>query len=112
MRLYEVSMTGADGEALNSQERMAAYRFNQKVFAREREVLVLFDEIEDVFPSALRKPDRKEIDKAWVNQLLVSDRACAWRHVSMALFARCRKDRGSGRSRCVAIRSGPIVRCR
>ena len=70
MRLYEVGMTGADGEALNSQERMAAYRFNQKVFARDREVLVLFDEIEDVFPSPRQKPDRKEIDKAWVNRLL------------------------------------------
>jgi SpoVK/Ycf46/Vps4 family AAA+-type ATPase len=70
MRLYEVSMTGSDGEALAPAERMAAYCLNQKVFARDRDVLVLFDEIEDVFPTPGQKPEGKGLDKAWVNRLL------------------------------------------
>lgn len=70
MRLYEVKMAGDDGETLPPAERMAAYCLNQKVFARDRDVLVLFDEIEDVFPTPSQKPDGKGPDKAWVNRLL------------------------------------------
>lgn len=70
MRLYEVKMAGDDGEALTPAERMGAYCLNQKVFARDRDVLVLFDEIEDVFPTPGQKPEGKGLDKAWVNRLL------------------------------------------
>ena len=70
MRLYEVKIAGDDGEALTPAERMGAYCLNQKVFARDRDVLVLFDEIEDVFPTPGQKPEGKGLDKAWVNRLL------------------------------------------
>jgi transitional endoplasmic reticulum ATPase len=70
LRLYEVKNSGDDGETLQAAERMEAYCLNQKVFARDRDVLLLFDEIEDVFPPPCMKPDGKGLDKAWVNRLL------------------------------------------
>jgi len=70
VRLNEVGMSGASGDPFKSRDRMAAYRLNQKIFARDRDVLILFDEIEDIFPPPWMKPENKEIDKAWVNRLL------------------------------------------
>lgn len=70
LRLYEVKMAGLDGEVLSPAERMAAYCLNQKIFAQDRDVLVMFDEIEDVFPAPSQRPDGKGPDKAWINRLL------------------------------------------
>ncbi len=73
MRLYEVNMASQGGTALLAKDRFDAYLFNQRVFARDRNVLVLFDEIEDVFPRQVFPPDTAKAagrDKAWVNRLL------------------------------------------
>lgn len=70
LRLYEVNMTSREGEALSPQGRMDAYCLNQRLFSRDQDVLVLFDEIEDVFPPPGAGPERKAIDKAWLNRLL------------------------------------------
>lgn len=73
MRLYEVSMANRDGGALQARERFDAYCLNQHVFARDRDVLVVFDEIEDVFPRPTFFHDPEKPvgrDKAWVNRLL------------------------------------------
>lgn len=70
MRLYEVNMAGDEDEPLTARERMAAFSLNQRIFAQNRDVLLLFDEIEDVFPNPGQKPDGKGVDKAWFNRLL------------------------------------------
>lgn len=73
MRLYEVGMANQDGRALQARERFDAYLLSQRIFARDRDVLVVFDEIEDVFPRPVffhdpGKPVGR--DKAWINRLL------------------------------------------
>lgn len=73
MRLYEVNMDTQGTAPLTARGRFDAYLLNQRVFARDRNVLVLFDEIEDVFPRQVFPPDQAKPagrDKAWVNRLL------------------------------------------
>lgn len=73
LRLYEVNMISPGGMALTPAERYRAYLLNQQLFASHRDVLVIFDEIEDVFPARHVLRDRSQDpsqDKAWVNRQL------------------------------------------
>lgn len=73
MRLYEVNMIGPNGRALCPQDRFQAYLLNQKLFAKQQDVLIVFDEIEDVFPVrhlGKERNDDPSQDKAWVNRQL------------------------------------------
>jgi len=72
--MYEVNNEDSDGDPLSGQARFSAYRLCQKVLSPASGV-ILFDEIEDVFPdssfSFLMKEDG--INKGWTNRVLESN---------------------------------------
>lgn len=74
LALYEIVASGTRGEALTPAERYASYRFNQRLFARERNAVILFDEAEDALRALpafhpLAGLERRH-GKAWINRLL------------------------------------------
>ena len=79
-RLYEVACADDNGEAISGQARLASFMLSQRMLASATESIVLFDEIEDVFPSrptgflALFQDDDDESSaspgKAWINRVL------------------------------------------
>ena len=72
--LYEISVADRDGDALTGNRRFSAYQLCQKILSRQKRTLVLFDEVEDVFPgnSLLTNSFKTNEDrrKAWINRLL------------------------------------------
>ncbi len=72
MNLYEVSITNEEGEAIDGSKRFSAYQLTQQVLSKHKQALILFDEIEDVFPndSFYGKIPSLENRKAWINKLL------------------------------------------
>jgi len=74
--LYEISMEDADGDPLSSKERFSAYQLSQQLLQHMPEAVIMFDEIEDVFPEMNRfgKPEPGNTEKkAWINRLLESN---------------------------------------
>ena len=72
-KLFEISMEDSDGDALSSSERFSAYQLSQQILKRTKQAVVLFDEIEDVFPdegSEGGKGYSSTSKKAWINRLL------------------------------------------
>ncbi len=69
--VYEVSTEDSDGDAIGSASRLQALRVAQEFTARRRAVL-LFDEIEDVFPrpSPFGFSQRGGSFKGWMNRML------------------------------------------
>ena len=74
-RLYAVRNADADGDSSPVAQRLSSYRLCQRFLARSRAGLVLFDEIEDVFP--LMASDERRISKAWLNSTLEKNAAPA-----------------------------------
>lgn len=72
LQLYEVSITDAEGNAINGSDRFSAYQLTQQVLSKTNQSLILFDEIEDVFPSDsfFSNHSANENRKAWINKLL------------------------------------------
>jgi len=74
MQLYEISMEDSDGDALSSDQRFSAYQLSQHILRRDEKAVILFDEIEDVFPEEDRSGGKKKHGntsrKAWINRLL------------------------------------------
>jgi SpoVK/Ycf46/Vps4 family AAA+-type ATPase len=77
--LYEISFSDEDGDPITGTERLRAYSLCQRILAQKENALLMFDEIEDVFPSqggwrALFGIQSDESDekssKAWVNRTL------------------------------------------
>jgi SpoVK/Ycf46/Vps4 family AAA+-type ATPase len=72
--LYEVTGQDSDGEPCNDAGRFCAYLLMQRLLKEKRPALVLFDEIEDVFPDQPRDHPGAErasgARKAWTNRLL------------------------------------------
>ena len=76
--MHEVSCTDEDGDAQNGEARLASYLLCQRILGPAGDGLVLFDEIEDVFPSnrdglmALfgQKRHSSGSSKAWINRIL------------------------------------------
>ena len=62
---------GPGDEALPAEDRIGAYRLCQRLLARRPGSLLLFDEIEDAFPSSIRGLLKRTVEpKAWLNDLL------------------------------------------
>ena len=76
-RLYEVSAEDADGDPASEHRRFRSYLLCQKLFSRQKGVLILFDEVEDVFPPSeinFFTLSRQIGDhKGWTNHLLESN---------------------------------------
>lgn len=79
--LFEVPILGGLSDALGkigpgddplpAEDRIGAYRLCQRLLARRPGSLLLFDEIEDAFPSSLRGLLKRSAEpKAWLNDLL------------------------------------------
>ena len=75
--LFEVAVENKNGNRINGDDRLSAYRLSQKILAKRINSLILFDEIEDInssMPSDL--PQFSELHgnrsgrKGWLNQLL------------------------------------------
>lgn len=75
--LFEIAFAGEDGEPIKGVERLRAYNLCQTLLARAPQALLMFDEIEDVFPSAgawgmsfRRRSSSGSLGKAWLNRTL------------------------------------------
>lgn len=70
--LFEVASEDADGEPVNGERRLRAFRAAQSFFA-QRQALIAFDEVEDVFNDGdnfLGRKSTAQVRKAWVNRML------------------------------------------
>lgn len=72
--LYEVNVESEDGGAISGPGRFSAYQLCQRMLGRRSNTLVLFDEIEDVFPDRWHpffgRQKQSGEDKGWTNRLL------------------------------------------
>lgn len=71
-RLFEVSSEDEDGDPLDGQRRLRAFRAAQTLLSKQRAV-ILFDEVEDVFNDGSEFLGRKstaQTRKAWMNRML------------------------------------------
>jgi SpoVK/Ycf46/Vps4 family AAA+-type ATPase len=80
--LYEISFSDEDGDPITGTSRLRAYNLCQRILTQKENALLMFDEIEDVFPSqgGLRSlfgiqsdEDDEKSSKAWVNRTLESN---------------------------------------
>lgn len=70
--LFEVTSEDADGDAVNGERRLRAFRAAQSFFT-QRQALIVFDEAEDVFADGndfMFKRSTAQTRKAWVNRTL------------------------------------------
>lgn len=70
--LFEVASEDADGDPVNGERRLRAFRAAQSFFA-QRQALIAFDEVEDVFDdgdSFFGRKSTAQVRKAWINRML------------------------------------------
>lgn len=70
--LFEVSSEDADGDPVNGERRLRAFRAAQSFFAQQQ-AFVVFDEVEDVFNDGdgfFGRKSTAQVRKAWVNRML------------------------------------------
>lgn len=70
--LFEVASEDADGDPINGERRLRAFRAAQSFFA-QRSALIAFDEAEDVFNDGdnfFGKKSTAQVRKAWINRML------------------------------------------
>lgn len=69
-KLFEISYTNEDDEAIDGYRRLKAYKTAQALLANQN-ILLMYDEAEDIFDSndSLFAPQRQE-NKAWLNRML------------------------------------------
>jgi len=70
--LFEVASEDSEGEPINGEFRLRAFRAAQSFFA-QRQALIVFDEVEDVFNDGGGLFGRKstaQLRKAWINRML------------------------------------------
>lgn len=80
VELYEISFSDEDGDPVKGEARLRAYNLCQRVLAHKDNALLMFDEIEDVFPSydsffarlfgLAEKGEGSKSGKAWINRTL------------------------------------------
>ena len=74
LQLYEVSSKDQEGNALKKAERISSCMLTDRLLAGNADSVLLFDEIEDVFPSKILVSfpftDASSPGKAWINHLL------------------------------------------
>lgn len=78
--LFEVASEDDDGDPINGERRLRAYRAAQSFFS-QRNALLMFDEVEDVFSDGggglFRQPSTAQKRKAWLNRMLEQNRVPA-----------------------------------
>lgn len=77
--LYEISFSDEEGDPITGGARLRAYNLCQRLLAQKENALLMFDEIEDVFPSrggwlslfdSKKKDGESTSGKAWINRTL------------------------------------------
>lgn len=72
--LFEITMQDVDGAPISGADRFATLQVSQRLLAGKKRCVLLFDEIEDVFPNAefniFGQPIATQNKKAWINHLL------------------------------------------
>lgn len=74
--LFEIVSEDEDGDGVTASRRIDVYKLAQSALAHQGQCLMMFDEVEDVFPtdnlfSLFGSPrQRSSNSKAWINQLL------------------------------------------
>jgi len=80
-QLFEVKTEDDDGDPVRSNQRMEGYRFCQQMLSADQSSLILFDEVEDVFPSRGFSFFGMEIksgeNKGWINKALEENKTPA-----------------------------------
>ena len=75
--LFEVSYIDEDGESIDGNQRLKAYKTAQ-VFLEKKDTFLLYDEAEDIFQSSqgffFFAPPSRQKDKAWINRMLESNK--------------------------------------
>ena len=70
--LFEVASEDGDGDPVNGERRLRAFRAAKSFFGQRR-AIILFDEVEDVFndgDSFFGRKSTAQIRKAWINRML------------------------------------------
>lgn len=80
IQLYEISFSDEDGDPIKGEARLRAYNLCQKLLAQKANALLMFDEVEDVFPPSFnffsmflgsgRGSFSGGSGKAWINRTL------------------------------------------
>ena len=77
LTLYEITMKDDDGDSVSGDSRFSVYQLSQKLLSQQDNCVILFDEIEDVFPEPPNSlffsgsiKSNSAGNKAWVNNLL------------------------------------------
>lgn len=74
LKLHELTMQDENGSPIDSSNRFAVLQLSQKLLMGEKNNVMMFDEIEDVFPTPdygyLTQPTGYTSKKAWINHLL------------------------------------------
>jgi SpoVK/Ycf46/Vps4 family AAA+-type ATPase len=69
--LYEIAFSDSDGDPIKGADRLQAFAFCQNLLSRSENALLIFDEIEDVFPGNNWEDDNKgSVGKAWINRTM------------------------------------------
>lgn len=69
--LYTVPTADEEGDPIGGIKRLRCYRLAQHVLSRRTKALLLFDEVEDVFPNPLGvRLGNAELTKGWINATL------------------------------------------
>jgi SpoVK/Ycf46/Vps4 family AAA+-type ATPase len=77
-KLYQVSNEDSDGDSIQSHARICAYQMAQRVLRGKKKALLLFDEIEDIFPAGFIHQRHQMPNKAWFNNLLENNEVPAF----------------------------------
>ncbi len=74
LKLHEITMQDESGSPIDSSDRFAVLQLSQKLLMSETTSVLMFDEIEDVFPTPdygyFGQPVGYTSKKAWINHLL------------------------------------------
>jgi SpoVK/Ycf46/Vps4 family AAA+-type ATPase len=74
--LFEVAVEGAHGSQIEGKDRLASYRLSQRILSKRKNVVLVFDEIEDIAARAeddffsLQPQSNRSGHKGFLNQLL------------------------------------------
>jgi len=75
VKLYEISYSDMDDEAIDGKKRLKAYKTAQSLLSNQNTIL-MYDEAEDIFESnggGFFSPPSRQSDKAWINRVLESN---------------------------------------
>ena len=79
--LYEVSSQDDEGDPATKDQRFRSYLLCQSLFSRRRDCLILFDEIEDIFPAESQGifglVMKSGPHKSWTNRILENNKVPA-----------------------------------